>query len=97
MKYLFALLSVTAVTLFGVNLNHVAEIAKPTEIKKVEAPTNIRLEKCPAVAESNSYATTFDVDLVYKHCTTCGYGVFLSHEDGITKCTFCGVKENYNH
>lgn len=99
MKYILSLFSVTAVTLFGINLNHVAEIAKPipSEIKKVAPLTNPILEKCPATGESKTYTVSFDVDLVYKHCTTCNYGVFLPHEDGATKCTYCGVKETYNH
>lgn len=98
MKYIFSLLSVTVVTLFGVNLNHLTEISKPlaSEIPKVSVPTNTSLDKCPATGQP-TYTATFDIDLVYKHCNTCGYGVFLDHEDGITKCTYCGVKEEYKH
>jgi hypothetical protein len=96
MKYIFSLLSVTAVTLFGINLNHVVEIQKPlpSEVQKVET-TNVVLEKCPAPIPL--YSTQIVMDLEYKHCTSCDYGVFLEHGDGIRKCTYCGIKETNNN
>jgi len=98
MKYIFSLLSVTAITLFGINLNHVTEIKKPLPIEpKASINTNYSLNKCPATGEQKSYTASSELDLVYSHCTTCNYGVFLPHEDGVTKCTYCGVKETYNH
>jgi hypothetical protein len=96
MKYIFSLLSLTAVTLFGININNLVAISKPlpSEEPKVIVPvTNYDLKKCPA----SEYATTIVMDLEYKHCTTCDHGVFLEHDDGVVKCTYCGVKETYKH
>jgi hypothetical protein len=98
MKYIFSILSITAVTLFGINLNHVAEIQKPlpSETPKVSVPTNYSLDKCPATGQP-SYSASIDIEAIYKHCPTCNHGVFLEHDDGITKCTFCGIKEEHKH
>lgn len=96
MKHIISILSVTIVTLFGVNLNSLTEINKPlpSEMPKASVESKTRLDKCPA---GQQYTAEFDIDLVYKHCHTCGYGVFLDHDDGHTKCTYCGVKETYKH
>jgi hypothetical protein len=97
MKYILAILSVTAVTLFGININSLVDINKPlhSEAPKTAASTNYDLNKCPAPIPS--YSTQIIMDLEYKHCASCDHGVFLEHDDGVRKCSYCGVKETTNN
>jgi hypothetical protein len=56
---------------------------------------------CPAYADGyqiprpgDSLIFKKDDVVTYRHCDKCSTGAFLPNQDGVSRCSFCGEKEN---
>lgn len=50
--------------------------------------------KCTGIVETSNEMQDSEHS-EYVHCKTCGYGVYLMDESGRERCTYCGVKKQY--
>lgn len=76
------------------------------DVKKKPSGIHRRLQNdnswCPVVGDgklaSNDTVISRDSDGVeiYQHCEECRAGVITVHDDGVSKCTFCGKQSNKN-
>ena len=76
------------------------------DVKKKPSGIHHRLQNdnswCPVVGDgklaSNDTVVSRDIDGVeiYQHCEECRAGVITVHDDGVSKCTFCGKQSNKN-
>jgi hypothetical protein len=81
-----------AISLIILSIGYIQAGKNKEAVIPPKAEPNSDLNKCPATLEpAKLYTVSVDVDLTYKHCKTCGYGVFLPHDDGVIKCTHCGI------
>lgn len=66
---------------------------------KYKLPTNLiengTIKGAPLILESEAENLVGSV-VAYVHCNHCQAGVYLPHDNGDTKCTFCSRLENEN-
>lgn len=63
--------------------------SKPSVTKS--KPSIDRLAVCPVAPEKVEPSFIASEVPPYDHCGTCNIGVYLPHDDGSVKCTYCNV------
>jgi len=96
MKSKLAITASVSISLIILSIGYIQAGKNKETVIPLKAEPNSYLNKCPATLEpAKLYTVSTEVEITYKHCSTCSYGVFLPHDDGSTKCTHCGIKEIY--
>lgn len=88
------LLLATPLILLGMKFEETTEIKPAKEevqLKEISYP----MPQCFASTANQITSNNNSEGVLYDHCTTCGYGVYLGDE-GYEKCTYCGVKKHYD-
>ncbi len=65
-------------------------MAKSNKNQNTEISNNQTSQACPYFQGTPSETVQDEVASEYIHCKKCNTGVFLLHENNLTKCTFCG-------
>ena len=65
-------------------------MAKSNKNQNTETSNNQTAPACPYFQGTPSETVQEEIGSEYIHCKKCNTGVFLPHENNLTKCTFCG-------
>jgi len=85
------LLAIVPLIFLGMKLGE--DIQNPSQFNKINSISYEEI-KCTGIAE-NSNEVQDSLHSEYVHCKSCGYGVYLMDEFKKERCTFCGVKKQY--
>lgn len=92
MKKIVTLISLIVFTGISPKYNDATSPANSKEDSKLSSSCPYYI---PATSNLDDSSEEGEVP-TYIHCSVCQQGVLLGHEDGIVRCTYCGVKEKYN-
>jgi hypothetical protein len=85
----FITLTVSVILLTGLSIG----LAKSNKQQSSQPNNNVTTPACPYfVGQLETVQETENVS-EFSHCKKCDTGVYLPHENGIVKCTFCGELE----